>query len=303
MNKTQKIRKYFNQKEKLTLKNKVYFNQVKRYLTNCLTDDLGNKGDVTSDALIKNSQKAEAIIVAKQDGIVAGLEEVTWLIKGYRLQVIGYRKDGDKIKRGNKILKLTGHIKTILKLERAILNLLQRMSGIATETARLTKLCPNVLVCSTRKTPLGLLDKKAVIVGNGGTHRLGLYDWILVKDNHIKCANYEMSTKLPARHASTAVVAGGRTTKFWEIEVTSDVEFKKALNWKPDAIMLDNFKPKDVKNILNRYSEDIKNIIIEASGGISEKNIVEYAKTGVDVISLGALTHSAKALDISLDIL
>ena len=166
---------------------------------------------MTSDALIKNSQKAEVIIVAKQDGIVAGLEEVTWLIKGYRLQVIGYRKDGDKIKRGNKILKLTGHIKTILKLERAILNLLQRMSGIATETARLTKLCPNVLVCSTRKTPLGLLDKKAVIVGNGGTHRLGLYDWILIKDNHIKCANYEMSTNylpdMPRRQS------GGRRTR------------------------------------------------------------------------------------------
>ena len=188
------------------------------------------------------------------------------------IQDTRYKNDGAEVKKGEIVLKLSGGIKNILKTERTILNLFQRMSGIATETERLAKLCPRVLVCSTRKTPLGLLDKKAVTIGGGGTHRLGLFDWILIKDNHIKCANYEMSTKLPARHASTAVVAGGRTTKFWEIEVISEGEFKKALNWKPDAIMLDNFKPKDIKKILTKYSKDTTNTIIEASGGINEKN-------------------------------
>ncbi len=290
MTKQQKTQKYFNQKEKLTLKNKAYFDQVKRYLTNCLTDDLGDKGDVTSDTLIKGNPKATAVIIAKQNGIIAGLEEIKWLTTNYQLPITSYQKDGAKVKKGDTILKLTGKVKTILKLERTILNLLQRMSGIATETARLAKLSPNILVCSTRKTPLGLLDKKAVTVGNGGTHRLGLYDWILIKDNHIKCANYEMSTKL-------------RTTKIWEIEVTREREFKKMLMLKPDAIMLDNFKSKNIKKLLKKYSKYITDTIIEASGGINEKNISEYAKTGVDVISLGAITHSTQALDLSLNII
>lgn len=290
MNKTQRIKRYFNQKEKLTLKNRKYFRQVKWLVNFMLDEDLDKIGDITSDTLIKNNKKITAIIKAKETGIIAGIEEIKWLAIGYRIQVTGYKKDGGRVKKGDKIIKLTGNIKTILKLERTILNILQRMSGIATETARLSKLCPNILICPTRKTQWGLLDKKAVTVGGGGTHRLGLYDWILVKDNHIKCTNYEMNTKL-------------RTTKFWEIEVKNKKELKKALILKPNAIMLDNMMPKQIKNILKILKKTHIDIIFEASGMINEHNIKQYAKSGVDVISLGALTHSAKALDICLDIL
>ena len=192
-----------------------------------------------------------------------------------------------RIEKGDAIIKLVGGIKTILKLERTILNILQRMSGIATQTAHLVKLCPHVLICPTRKTQWGLLDKKAVTVGGGGTHRLGLYDWILIKDNHLKISNFEFRI----------------LNKFWEIEVKNEKELKKAIALKPDVIMFDNFKPNQIKKLIKILHEKHPQIIFEASGGINEETIKNYSQTGVDVISLGALTHSTKALDISLDII
>jgi len=287
MNKTQKTRKYFNQKEKLTLKNKKYFRQVKWLVDFMLNEDTDKEGDITSNALFKNNQKISAIIRAKQAGIVAGIEEIRWLLKSCKLEVISYKKGGDRIEKGDAIIKLVGGIKTILKLERTILNILQRMSGIATQTAHLVKLCPHVLICPTRKTQWGLLDKKAVTVGGGGTHRLGLYDWILIKDNHLKISNFEFRI----------------LNKFWEIEVKNEKELKKAIALKPDVIMFDNFKPNQIKKLIKILHEKHPQIIFEASGGINEETIKNYSQTGVDVISLGALTHSTKALDISLDIL
>ncbi len=315
MNKPELIKKYFNQKEKLTLKNKVYFNQVKTYLTNSLADDLGDKGDITSNALIKDNPKAKAVIIAKQSGILAGIEEIVWFAKNYpdflsqenrgssippqrnrdKIHGIKYKTDGQQIKRGDKILTITGGVKDILKIERTILNLLQRMSGIATETNKLIRKTKNkTLICSTRKTPLGLLDKKAVTVGGGGTHRLGLYDWILVKDNHLKISNFKFQI----------------SKRFWEIEVDTEKQALKFAKFNPGAIMFDNLSPRQIKNIIKILNPSAKlrankykpNIIFEASGGINEKNIAEYSKTGVDVISIGYLTHSAKALDLSLEI-
>jgi len=288
MRKNQTIEKYFNQREKLSLKNPKYKRQVKWLVGFMLNEDLDTKGDITTDTLIKNNPKATAIITAKENGVLAGLEEIKWLLTAYSLQLTAYTKDGNKIKKEKKITKITGGIKDILKLERTILNILQRMSGVATQTNKLvTKGGP--LLCPTRKTQWGLLDKKAVTLGGGGTHRLGLYDWILIKDNHIKCTNYEQLTKL-------------RTKKFCEIECKTEKQFAKFIKLKPSAIMLDNFTPVNIKKILKKYSPDIRDIIIEASGGITEKNIREYQKTGVDIISLGSLTHSNRALDISLDI-
>ncbi len=288
MNKQQIIKKYFNQKEKLTLKNEVYFDQVKKYLINCLADDLRSNSDITSDTLIKDNSRVTANIIAKQNGIIAGLEEIKWLLTKYKIHGIKYKNDGQRVKSGEKILALTGGIKDILKTERTILNLLQRMSGIATETNKIVKFArKKVLICSTRKTPLGLLDKKAVVIGGGGTHRLGLYDWILIKDNHL---NHAISSKLEA------------INYFWEIEVKNKQETLKFAKHNPGAIMFDNMKPKETKNIIKILAKYKPNMIFEASGGINEKNITEYAKTGVDVISIGALTHSPKALDLSLKI-
>jgi nicotinate-nucleotide pyrophosphorylase (carboxylating) len=177
------------------------------------------------------------------------------------------------------------------------------MSGIATKTHELVRMTGGkVLICSTRKTLWGLLDKKAVTVGGGGTHRLGLYDWMLVKDNHLEISDFSLRPELRPR--------GFQISDFYEIEVKNEKELKKALLLKPGAIMLDNFKSKNIKQILSAkggpasgWKKHYPNIIIEASGMINEHNIRQYAKSGVDVISIGALTHSAKALDISLDIL
>jgi len=285
MTKRQKIKKYFNQREKLALKNPKYLRQVKRLTQNFLREDLGTKGDVTSDAIIKGNPKVTAIIKAKENGILAGLEEVVWFLKTYNLKSITYKLDGTQIKKGTKLFTIKGGIKDILRIERTILNLLQRMSGIATQTHKLVqKVGKDVLVLPTRKTQWGLVDKKAITLGGGGTHRLGLYDWILIKDNHLKHTSH---FPLPTSH-------------FWEIECKTKKQVLKFTKLDPDAIMFDNFTPQEIKKILKQIGKT--NIIFEASGGITEKNIIEYAKTGVDVISLGSLTHSVKSLDISLNI-
>jgi len=290
MEKTDIIKKYFNQQLKLTLKNPQYLKQVKMFTSFLLEEDLQDKGDITTDLLIKNNQEVTAIIRAKEDGIVAGIKETNWFLASYKLQVTSYKKDGDHVKKDNTILKINGDVRDILKVERTILNLLQRMSGIATQTSKLVKLTHNkVLIVPTRKTQWGLLDKKAVTLGGGGTHRLGLYDWVLIKDNHLKFYNIQYPIS--------------NIFSFWEIEAKTEKQVEEFLKLKPDAIMFDNFKPKNIEKILKKYKKNITdNIIFEASGGITEKNIVEYVKTGVDVISLGSLTHSSKALDISLDI-
>ena len=185
-------------------------------------------------------------------------------------------------------MQIKGKIKDILKLERTILNILQRMSGIATTTNNIINKNKKsqALIVPTRKTQWGLLDKRAVSLGGGGTHRLGLYDWILIKDNHIKISNFKF-----------------QISNFFEIEVKNEKELKLALTTKPDAIMLDNFSAKKIKQILKKYQKKLQKTIIEASGGINEKNISKYYNSNVDIISLGSLTHSVKSLDISLKII
>ncbi len=286
MKKNQTIEKYFNQREKLFLKKPKYKRQVKWLVDFMLNEDLDTKGDITTNTVIKNNPKVTAIITAKETGIIAGLEEIKWITMAYGLQLTAYTKDGQKTKKNEKIIKLSGRIKDILKLERTILNILQRMSGIATQTNKLTtKNGP--LLCSTRKTQWGLLDKKAVTLGGGGTHRLGLYDWILIKDNHIKqISDFRF-----------------QISDFYEIECKAEKQALGLAKQNPGALMLDNMKPEKIKKLVKQINKINPNIIIEASGGITEKNIHEYQKTGVDIISLGSLTHSAKSLDISLNIL
>ncbi|PIZ95104.1 MAG: nicotinate-nucleotide diphosphorylase (carboxylating) [Candidatus Magasanikbacteria bacterium CG_4_10_14_0_2_um_filter_37_12] len=286
MKKSQTIKKYFNQKEKLTLKNSKYLRQVKRLTEDFLIEDLEYIGDITTDTVIKENPKTIAIIKSKQNGIIAGIEETKWFLSKYKIHVTTYKKDGVAIKKNENILKLNGGIKDILKIERAILNLMQRMSGIATETSRLVALAKNkVLICPTRKTQWGLVDKRAVTLGGGGTHRLGLYDWILIKDNHLKISNFQFPI----------------SNYFTEIEAKTKKQILQFTKLSPDAIMFDNFKPKEIKKIVKQIGKT--NIIFEASGGITKKNIVGYIKSGVNIISLGSLTHSVKSLDISLDIL
>lgn len=291
LRKQEKIQKYFNQKEKLSLQNPNYKKQVEILIKFLLKEDLGKAGDITSNLLIKNNETAKGIIFSKQNGIVSGLEEAYWIAQKYQLSPTLFKKDGEKIKKGEKLIKLHGSIKNILKTERLLINILGRMSGIATQTKKFSNQ-KNFLICATRKTLWGLMDKKAVTVGGGGTHRLGLYDFILIKENHLKFN----------KNIEKQIEKIKKQNKFWEIEVENKKELLWAVNLNPDAIMLDNFSPKEIinnKKILKKYPQ----IIWEASGGITAENISQYQKTEVDIISLGSLTHSAKSLDISLDII
>jgi nicotinate-nucleotide pyrophosphorylase (carboxylating) len=297
MSKSQKIQTHFNQSQKLTIKNKKYLGQLKNLIGNFLDEDVDKVGDVTTDILISENSKASAKLIAKQHGVFAGIEETKYLLKIYNLKFTIYKNDCEKIKKGDVLLKISGGIKDILKVERTLLNMIQRMSGIATQTHKLQNLVgKKVLVVSTRKTHWGLLDKKAVVCGGGGTHRLGLYDFILIKDNHRHFAGADLEKKL---------IEIKNKKLFWEIECDTAEEVFQFAPYKPDVIMFDNFKPEQIKQTLKKLFELDKNyreIIFEASGGINESNIASYKNCGVDIISLGALTHSAKALDISLDI-
>ena len=223
------------------------------------------------------------------------------------------KKDGASVKKGEVILEITGNARDILGYERTLLNILQRMCGIATATFNVKKLVKGrCSIAATRKTLLHLIDKKAVSIGKGLTHRLDLSDFILIKDNHLAVLgnNIRMAIELSDRNSKT---------KHIEIEVKNKKEaleaaraIKKIKSKKLFAIMFDNMEPSMIKttiikinNILKNKNNDKKNkriILFEASGGINPKNIAEYSKTGVDVVSLGFLTHSVKAFDMSLDI-
>lgn len=288
MKKELALKKYYNQKNKLTLKNPNYSRQLNNIINFILLEDLNGIGDITTDKLINKNSPAQALIIAKQDGILSGIEEISYITKKYKIKTKIYKKDGDILKNKDKIMTLSGGIKDLLKLERLIVNIIQRMSGIATETNKLTKLTKNkALVVSTRKTLWGLLDKKAVTVGGGGTHRLGLYDFMLIKNNHL-----DFTKKHDFKNLKT----------FWEIEVRDEKELKMAIENQAPAIMFDNFSSTDIKRLIKKYHTQLKNTVLEASGMITEKNIEQYANSGIDIISIGKITHSAPALDISLRI-
>ena len=297
MTKEQKIQTYYNQKEKLSLTHKKYAKQVQWIVEYFISEDLDTKGDLTTEAMIKKNTDVSATMTAKQSGVLAGIEEITWICKKYDIRVNATKQDGDTVQKGDDILTLHGTIKEVLILERTILNIMQRMSGIATHTKSIIDVCDDqVLICPTRKTHWGLLDKKAVILGGGGTHRLGLYDFILIKDNHIAFAGKDVDKRLNEIK---------ETKQFWEIEAKTEEQIYQFITYNPDVIMLDNFTPEQIKNILEKIKqqdEQAHNTIFEASGGITKTNVAEYAKSGVDVISLGALTHSVTVLDISLNI-
>jgi nicotinate-nucleotide pyrophosphorylase (carboxylating) len=271
-------------------------------LLQLLADDIG-QGDVTSDAVVPSNCTVEAEVIAKADGVVAGVEEAAVLAEALGLQVSTEVDDGEEVEKGKVLLTVSGDARTILSAERTLLNLMSRMSGIATATHSLTeKLLGAKLktrVAATRKSAPGLLyfDKKAVVVGGGDPHRLHLDDMILIKDNHIQVAgSLEDAVKAARKNASF--------TKKIEAEVTKPVDAVKAAKLGADIVLLDNFSPEQIGEavaLLKKASLDGK-VLLEASGGITGENLLAYAEAGVDLVSLGALTHSVKALDISLEV-
>lgn len=297
MNKKDKMKKIFVQEDKLNLKDKAYLHCVARNTIDVLAEDVGKKGDITTTHILKGvkKKKANAVVKAHEKGIVAGIEEVEWFLKQNKLRTKILKKDGEKVNKGDKILKISGKPKDILKTERVVLNVISRMSGIATECAKLRVYTKGkVIPCPTRKTLWSLMDKKACVVGGGGSHRLGLWNFILIKDNHLNLLKNDLGKALKPLEKSKRVV---------EVEVSDRSQAVEAAEYDPDIIMFDNFPPrkirKAIKKIDGKYPEN--SIIFEASGGITRENIKKYAQAGVDVISLGYLTHSAKSMDFSLD--
>jgi nicotinate-nucleotide pyrophosphorylase (carboxylating) len=271
-------------------------------LTKLLAEDIG-QGDVTSAAVVPDECTAEGEVISKATGVVAGIEEAAVLAEALGLQVEVKVDDGEEVKKGQVLMTVAGDAKTILTVERTMLNLLSRMSGIATATRQLTakvkKAKLATRIAATRKSALGLLyfDKKAVCVGGGDPHRLHLDDLILIKDNHIVLAgSLENALKNATQNASFC--------KKIEVEVTKPADVLKAAELGADIVMLDNFSVSEVKEAvaLLKKAGFFGNVLLEASGGITEENVLDYAAAEVDLISLGELTHSVKALDISLEI-
>jgi nicotinate-nucleotide pyrophosphorylase (carboxylating) len=270
-------------------------------LKQILAEDVG-KGDVTSEAVVPAGLTVEAVVVVKEEGVAAGIEEVVVFVESLGLSVKAEVGDGDEVKSGTVILKIHGDARVILSVERTMLNLLSRMSGIATKTRRLTEKLHEanltVKVAATRKTAPGLLyfDKKAVVVGGGDPHRLRLDDMILVKDNHVAIVG-------SVEEAVKKAKASGSGKKI-EAEATSTADAVKAAEAGADIVMLDNFSPEQVREAVAALKKAgfFGKVLLEVSGGITEQNLLEYASTQVDIISMGALTHSVKALDISLEV-
>jgi nicotinate-nucleotide pyrophosphorylase (carboxylating) len=271
--------------------------QVEEIIKNALLEDINN-GDITTDNLIDENSMSKGEIIVKEEGIIAGIDiaELVFKMVDKDFKFNKLINDGEKVCKGSVIAKIEGKTRAILSGERTALNILQRMSGIATMTSSyVNKLKDyNVRLADTRKTQPGLrvLEKYAVRQGGGHNHRFNLSDAVMIKDNHIKAvggigkAISLIKSKIP------------HTVKV-EVEVKTLNEFKEALEEGADIIMLDNMSVEDMKKAVEMNN---RKVMLEASGNITLDNIEEVAKIGVNVISTGAITHSAKALDISLNI-
>ena len=274
---------------------------VEEKLKQILADDIG-QGDVTAAAVIHANSTVKAEVIAKEEGVVAGIEEATYLMEYLGLTVRAKVAEGEKIKNKQVLMQISCDGQTILSGERTMLNLLSRMSGIATKTRmlieKLEKVNAKTKIAATRKSAPGLLyfDKKAVIIGGGDSHRSHLDDMILIKDNHLAIiGSVEEAVKRAKANASF--------TKKIEIEVTSIEYALNAAKAGADIIMLDNFSPKQAKDAGEALGKaGFGKVLLEVSGGITGENLLDYASAQVDIISLGELTHSVKALDISLEI-
>ncbi len=259
-----------------------------------LYEDLNDTGDITSEAIL-GDEEARAYIKAKEQCVIAGMEEAVEVFKRTGAIPNAIKKDGEEAKNGEAVMEITGKLKAILAGERLALNFLSRMSGIASITNELTKKCrkknPNIKIAATRKTTPGFrkYEKKAVVIGGGYAHRMGLYDAILIKDNHLACVSIREAIR-KARRLGMPV----------EIEVESIEDAMIAAEEGADIIMLDNMNPAQgiiAAGKVRKIKPDIK---IEVSGGITPENIINY--TFADIISLGMLTHSVKSKDFSLEI-
>ncbi len=267
---------------------------VKDLIKQSLSEDIGS-GDITTDSLELVKTITQASVIAKEDGVIAGLNVFYEVFKQVdpEIKITLYKRDGDKVENKEPIAKLEGNPVSLLKGERVALNFIQRMSGIASQTAKMVEQLAGTeaRLLDTRKTTpmLRQLEKYAVKVGGGLNHRFGLYDMIMLKENHIRAAG--SITK------AVGMVKKNNCTYKIEVEVTNLKELQEAVEAKVDRVMLDNMDLESMKKAVALYKGKVE---LEASGNVRLETIREIAETGVDYISSGAITHSYKSLDISL---
>ena len=270
---------------------------IKKELLRFISEDIQG-GDITSVLLPKKKIKAK--IISRQEGVLAGVKFAgdIFRLKGCNVKII--KKDGAKLKSNQIILQISGNAGTVLSCERTALNLLSRMSGIATQTnflvSKIRKINRKIKLYSTRKTAPGLrfFDKEAVAIGGGHKHRMSLNDIVMIKDNHLLVTN-----------SMEGIIKNARKRhKHVEVEVENQRDAILAANSGATIVMLDNFSPVQIKKTITALQKKkLRNKVkLEASGGINSKNISAYAKTGVDMISVGSITNSVKGLDLSLEV-
>lgn len=283
-----------------------------------LSEDIG-KGDITAKAVFKEPKKIQAAIIAKEQGILSGIcfSMAAFKLLDKKIKFMPLLTDGVNFKKNTTVAFIEGNAQTILTAERVALNFLSRLSGIATLTSRFVRrikpyevhpvrknFSNGVKIMDTRKTTPGLreIEKYAVRTGGGCNHRMGLYDRILIKDNHLKATGYDWA------RIHSVVKESKKKGIITEIETANMREVKEALKCRPDIVMLDNMKVDDIKaavklrNFLTTHNLQLTTKL-EVSGGVNLNNVRKFASTGVDMISVGALTHSAKPVDFSLDVI
>ncbi len=276
---------------------------IENAIRSFLAEDLGY-GDITTNVLVDSERRGEGRVVCRENAVIAGIEEALVLLELAGCQGTTRAHDGDRVKAGTMILSARGPARALLSVERTLLNLLSHMSGVATSTAELVSIASKdsrtkVRIAGTRKTLPGLryFEKKAVELGGGDTHRLRLDDAVLIKDNHLAVAG---SITESVRKAKETV----SFTKKIEVEVTTPNQAVEAAKAGADIVLLDNMTPKEVqRSVALLNAENLRDqVLLEASGGMRKDNLASYVKTGVDVISVGAITNSAPAIDMSMEI-
>ncbi|HKR11971.1 MAG TPA: carboxylating nicotinate-nucleotide diphosphorylase [Pyrinomonadaceae bacterium] len=269
--------------------------EISHCITRALEEDIGS-GDVTTNSIVPAGAALRGRIVAKQDGVVAGLDVASEVFRALSGEIMfdAKVKDGSRVNKGDVLAELTGDARALLTGERTALNFLGRMSGIATLTRQFVDAVAgtNAVILDTRKTAPGLrtLDKLAVRLGGGQNHRTGLFDMVLIKDNHIDFAG--------SITAAVERVRATGTTLAIEVETRTLDNVREALQLGVERILLDNMQPETMREAVEMTKGQAK---LEASGNVTLENVLEVARTGVDFISVGALTHSPRVFDVSLE--
>lgn len=267
-----------------------------------LREDIGH-GDITSSSLIEVDQRAKARLFYREAGIAAGLEEAAMVFEILGCAVVSHACDGESVNPGDTLMEIEGPARAILSGERTALNIVGRMAGIATAVAEAQRIAseasPSVRVAATRKTLPGLreLDKKAVSLGGGDTHRLRLDDCVLIKDNHLELVpSITDAVRRAKEHVSF--------TKKIEVEVRTLAEAAEAAEAGADIVMFDNMSPGEIRICLGALKGRglHEGRLFEASGGITHENLADYAGSGVDIVSMGSLTHSVRSLNVKIEI-